>query len=876
MLAAAALEYAAAGHRVFPIWGVRADGSCCCPRGADCHSIGKHPCGDLVRAGHLDATDDEATIERWWSLRPDCNVGLACGHTFFVVDCDRTEKVDGTQTFADVCPPASGVPDAAIAITGGGGQHLFFAVDDAARVGCRNGWRPGVDVKGEGGYVVAPPSRHASGRDYAWETSILESLPAPPPWLLALLSREVPPRDVADRPPAGPSDDSRPPLPPPAHSLADADVAEIERALEAIPANCDRQTWVERVSMPLHDMFAGSDHGFDVWHRWCQRGRGQTTPNGNPAYTGERECRIVWRSFSTRHRNPKGRATFWAHAASCGYVSPSADGAPPATNGHHYVPPPIPTSSGDDAAELKPWRDPEPLQREADGAVLDLDAAYPSRLWWLRDYVREIARLVQVRPELPAMLSLGLASGAYGRVLRLRLDGTDWVEYSPLWVICAFQSGGGKSPVFRPLRAPFAEWDASVDQQQEMDAWQARRDFAQAQVAHAQREVNRAMKRAEGDMGLRESLRMKLTDARRAVSEVEDMRPPSRRVLASSLTTPAMIEFLQEHQERCLIVDPEGGIFQYVLGGRTDLDKDLDPWVKAFSCEAIQQNRIGDGKHRARERRVRWPCLSMAICTQVSSLKMFGDQYAQGKGFLARFMPAVFASELPEQAIVSGRVPQSLQDRWRHEVHRLLSMPVPADEPTEVVLDGDGAAMFRRWVQAWLDRARSDPDHDAASVVGWSSPAGAKLRSFALRLVLLFHALSSENPSSDPIDPEIVRCVLDGWMPFLVQSAAQTFGMVRDDPDLQIAERVLRFLVRRPRAEFSRSEVFLNLKSASTHLATVDRVNALNGALGALSDAGWIQPLTKLTPRGPGVPPAASRYAVHPEMLDHARRLGFG
>lgn len=873
MLAAAALEYAAAGHRVFPIWGVRGDGSCCCPKGADCHSIGKHPCGDLVRRGHRDATDDEATIERWWSLRPDCNVGLACGHTFFVVDCDVDDRVNGLATFAALCPGGE-VPDAAAATTGGGGTHLFFAVDEDARVGCRNGWRPGVDVKGEGGYVVAPPSRHQSGREYSWDSSIVDALPAAPPWLLALLAREVPPPDAGDHPPVLPGHEDRPAavLPPPQHSLSPEDVAEIERALEVIPAACDRQTWIERVSMPIHDMFAGSDHGFDVWHRWCQRGRGLVTPNGNPAYGGERECRIVWRSFSTRHRNPKGRATFWAHAASCGYVAPSA-AAPPSTNGHvAFVPPPITSTD----PELQPWRDPEGLHRDAEGAHLDLDAAYPSRLWWLRDYVREIARLVQVRPELPAMLALGLASGAYNRVLRLRLDGTDWVEYSPLWVICAFQSGGGKSPVFRPLRAPFSEWDAGVDQQSVLDAWQARRDFAQAQVAHAQREVNRAMKRAETDPVLRENLRAKLAEARRAVSEVEDERPPSRRVLASSLTTPAMVEFLQEHQERCLIVDPEGGIFQYVLGGRTDLDKDLDPWVKAFSCESIQQNRIGDGKHRARERRVRWPCLSMAICTQVSSLKMFGDQYAQGKGFLARFMPAVFSSELPEHAIVTGRVPAELQERWRHEVHRLLSMPVPHDEPTEVLLDGEGAALFRRWVQAWLDRARRDPEQDAASVVGWSSPAGAKLRSFALRLVLLFHALSAENPAAEPVDPEIVRAVLDGWMPFLVQSAAQTFGMVRDDPDLQIADRVLRFLVRRPRQEFTRSEVFLNLKSASTHLATVDRVNALNGALGALSDAGWIQPLTKLAPRGPGVPPAASRYAVHPQLLEHARRLGVG
>lgn len=893
LLLAAALDYATAGFRVFPLWGVTDEGHCRCPKGEACgNNSGKHPHGRLAPRGLLDATDDDEVVRRWWESEPTCNIGLATGHRVFVVDVDRKPEKDGLVALQQL-EQAPGQFELVASATTGAGLHLYFAVDDDAPVGCRNGWRPGVDVKGLGGYVVAPPSLHRTGRTYAWRDGRgIETVRAAPPFLLALLAAEVPP-PAADPVPAPieASAAAPPPLavphhaiaPPQQHGLRPDEVAEIARALELMPANCDRTTWVERVSMPLHDMFAGSDEGFQLWHRWCASAAGQRTPNGNIAYGGERECRIVWRSFSRAHRNPRGRATFWGHAIACGYRAPAAGagggapaGAQPGTNGQAGLATLAQLGLPGLSDDREPWRDPDPLRVLPECPRLDLSLAFPPDLSWVGDYVSEIARLIQVRPELPALLALGLASGSYGRVFRLRLDGTDWVEYSPLWVICAFASGGGKSPVFRPLREPFSQWDAEASNQKEVDAWNAQRDFAVAKLAHAQHQLKRQMARAD-EIPIRERLERDVMAARTQLSVCEEMRPRSKRVLASSLTTPALVEFLEEHQERCLVVDPEGGIFQYVLGGRTDYEKDVDPWLKAFSCEPIQQNRVGDGKHRARERSVRWPCLSMAICTQVASLGMFRDAYAQGKGFLARFIPAMFSGDLPERAIVEGRVPEQLQGRWRTRIHDLLKLPVPQKEPAEVVLGGMGGALFREWTQQWLDRARSDPDADARSPIGWGSPSGAKLRSQALRIVLLMHALSGRAQQGLEVDPEHVHAVLAGWMPFVTGATRQVLGMVRDDGDLQIAERVLAFLLRREerhcRTEVvTRHAIYENLKSASTHSATVDSVSSLNGALQQLVDAGWIQPASKIIARGPGVVPAASRYYVHPQLLEHATR----
>src|SRR5690606_29130271 len=64
------------------------------------------------------------------------------------------------------------LPDTVEQITGSGGRHLFYRrPDDGARYKTTTSVLPGVDSRADGGYVIAPPSRHASGRTYAWEVS---------------------------------------------------------------------------------------------------------------------------------------------------------------------------------------------------------------------------------------------------------------------------------------------------------------------------------------------------------------------------------------------------------------------------------------------------------------------------------------------------------------------------------------------------------------------------------------------------------------------------------------------------------------------------------------------------------------------------------
>lgn len=166
---AEALRYAALGYRVLPLYAPAPGGGCTCTRGKNCQNAGKHP---RPVHGVKDATTDEAIIRAWWERWPDANVGIATGSGLVVVDEDP--RHGGDETLRDLLDEYGPFPDTPLSLTGGGGRHYLFRSDAPIKGGPLriNGREcPGVDIRGEGGYIVAPPSLHASGRYYEWEAS---------------------------------------------------------------------------------------------------------------------------------------------------------------------------------------------------------------------------------------------------------------------------------------------------------------------------------------------------------------------------------------------------------------------------------------------------------------------------------------------------------------------------------------------------------------------------------------------------------------------------------------------------------------------------------------------------------------------------------
>jgi|GEM_PF-675000 len=142
------------------------DGVCSC-KNPNCHSPGKHP---RTENGLHEASLDEQQITKWWHTWPNANIGVATGAIsgIFVIDIDGE---DGEETFLLLEDELGSLPETWISLTGGGGRHIVFKHPGNVQIKNRVNLAPAVDIRGDGGYIVVPPSNHSSGKDYAWELS---------------------------------------------------------------------------------------------------------------------------------------------------------------------------------------------------------------------------------------------------------------------------------------------------------------------------------------------------------------------------------------------------------------------------------------------------------------------------------------------------------------------------------------------------------------------------------------------------------------------------------------------------------------------------------------------------------------------------------
>ena len=256
-----ALKYAALGWPIIPLHYVLSNGQCSCKQ-QKCNRIGKHPVGPLTKEGLKNASTDPTVIRAWWDYSPHLNIGYATGADgHIVMDVDAGPGKVGPKTLKALTEAAGELPKTLLAKTGGGGFHYHFltplAVKNSQDQVGRN-----LDVRGRGGYVVLPPSNHASGNKYEWITDIDQTPVAElPEWLgkkmvgpLKFERAELQPEIIKHA-----KESKREPLTP----------EQIVRLLDFIPPDCDRETWW-KVGAALK-VELGETRGWEAWRNWSMK-----------------------------------------------------------------------------------------------------------------------------------------------------------------------------------------------------------------------------------------------------------------------------------------------------------------------------------------------------------------------------------------------------------------------------------------------------------------------------------------------------------------------------------------------------------------------------------------------------------------------------
>lgn len=165
-----AVKYAKFGWRVIPVRWLEPDGSCACPRGADCPSPAKHPVHDDWPEV---STCDPLEVANWWRPEPEgiarewfprANIGVVTGRKsgIFVLDVDT--YAGGSQTLGAYERRNGDLPETRVHSTGRGGTHYIWRHPDFdVRNSAKKVLGRGLDIRGENGFIVVPPSVSAGG-----------------------------------------------------------------------------------------------------------------------------------------------------------------------------------------------------------------------------------------------------------------------------------------------------------------------------------------------------------------------------------------------------------------------------------------------------------------------------------------------------------------------------------------------------------------------------------------------------------------------------------------------------------------------------------------------------------------------------------------
>jgi len=376
-----ALRYAAIGWAVLPLYGIAANGRCQCGK-TDCSSPGKHPMRELVPHGVHGASKDPTQLREWFTRATTANIGIAMGEPSGVVALDIDPRNGGDGLLDQLTTTHGALPDTAMALTGGGGQHYLFRYT-GERVRSPG---KGIDVKSTGGLIVVEPSMHASGTAYTWEASSdpLQGQPiaTAPAWML-----DTAPRAVNGNTPAIRS----------TGFLSPQRLADLQNALGYLDAD-DYQTWIA-AGQALHSTEAPA--AFALWDTWSR--------NSDKYRPGE--CDTRWRTFSAAGGLHVESIFAWARDSGWSGIS---------------TPVAVP------AAEAAPTRAP--------ATAPDV----PPELLGLPGALGEVVRLAnrtapQPQPQFAVQAALALGATVIGRHARTTLN-----NYASLYFVNIGKSASGK------------------------------------------------------------------------------------------------------------------------------------------------------------------------------------------------------------------------------------------------------------------------------------------------------------------------------------------------------------------------------------------------------------------------------------------------
>ncbi|HET7539679.1 MAG TPA: YfjI family protein [Polyangiaceae bacterium] len=464
---------------------------------------------------------------------------------------------------------------------------------------------------------------------------------------------------------------------------------------------------------------------------------------------------------------------------------------------------------------------------------------------WARAWCEEEARALQVPVDLPAMLLLAVVSICISKKFVVRVK-PGWHEPTNVYVVIALGVGEGKSPVFAHATAPLQQWEA------EQRATLGPHIAAAEERRQLLEERRKCARQAAAKRRHTEAARSAEQDACALAIELRELSIPAiPRLIADDATPEAVGRLLAEHGGRLGVFSSEGGPLAILAGRYSEGRANLDLFCKAYSADSYTLDRVNRASLH-----VRAPHLTLALTVQPSVISgLRATPEMRGQGLLARFLYAIPKSCVGTRDPDPEPMCEATRDAYEAMIGKLLGLKAQLDARGEITPSFvEMTPEARQELIAFKARLepRLGPAGDLRTIADW----GNKLPGAVARLACVLHM--AECTATHPADAAsaierstVVLAVKLGE--YLVDHARAAFQLMQADPQDDLAQRVLDWLLRHGEKQVTQRDIQRGVHARS--------VKELGVAIETLVERGYLRKVETLPTGGR---PNSPTYDLNP------------
>ena len=501
----------------------------------------------------------------------------------------------------------------------------------------------------------------------------------------------------------------------------DASWEEIRQALDAVPAECTRDEWVN-IGMALH--WAGTqtdqlEQALALWNEW--------SATAQTKYPGEREILTQWISFKTDKATAVKLGTLFHIAKSHGWTRPLPDASELFSKIDIPVMEPLSVMDG-----LRP-KPPE----------MDLS------LWpnILKTRSTEISESVGCDPLVPLFAGLAAVCGVIDA--RIRLELMPGFKVPPvLWLMTLGDPADKKSPGSRPMLSPLKNIEAEDRPRygKELLDWEGR----EAQHASAKKAFLEWSSSTEAMLG---------GDQAPLVPDLST-QPVPLKITVSDITSQKLVRQAADRPRGLLCYLDEMNSWVRKLTDKSS-GEDRSAWVVSYESEHYEMDRVGAGSIYAEN-------LAVSIYGNIQPQVFKANLAAlSADGLLQRFIPAILRGNKTK---LGQPIPEYLTsaEAWENTLRLTYALPVQTYQ-----LSTEAYTAFREF-QQWYESAKQD-ERVLDSGTEYMTAFG-KLEGLAGRLILMFHVI--ESPFNPVVSVDVVHRVVSLVRGYVIPAYRYALGEV--------------------------------------------------------------------------------------------------